>query len=293
MQKKYLWIYLGWAFGSAWFMWISAILAGKNSFLYHTSTVVSMFAPAFAFWITKTVSGKKVSLSADFGFRIKKYLKYYLIALFLPFVITVSGAVLYYLVFPNQLDLSMQYTKSLLIKSGTNISPFLYVLTAVLSAVFIAPFFNMFLAMGEEIGWRGYLYPELRKKYSPLKAHLITGFIWGFWHTPINMTGYNYGTKYFGFPFVGIIAMSIFCFSVGVILSRLTEKTKSIIPASLMHGAINSIASLGMMFQDISYIESEYMILGSAPNGLISCIPVLTLAVVILFKTRREKNGVC
>lgn len=39
--------------------------------------------------------------------------------------------------------------------------------------------------LGEELGWRGFLLPELQKKFSPLKSSLIIGIIWFFWHLPL------------------------------------------------------------------------------------------------------------
>lgn len=50
------------------------------------------------------------------------------------------------------------------------------------------PFYILnFLAMlagsfSEEIGWRGYLLPQLKKKFSPLWSSVIVGVLWGFWH---------------------------------------------------------------------------------------------------------------
>ena len=47
-------------------------------------------------------------------------------------------------------------------------------------------------ATGEESGWRGFLQPSLEINNSVIKSSLITGIIWGFWHTPLwLMEGYN------------------------------------------------------------------------------------------------------
>lgn len=49
-----------------------------------------------------------------------------------------------------------------------------------------AALFTFFaVAIGEETGWRGFMLPELRKRFSPLNASLILGVIWGFWHFPL------------------------------------------------------------------------------------------------------------
>jgi membrane protease YdiL (CAAX protease family) len=38
--------------------------------------------------------------------------------------------------------------------------------------------------IGEEFGWRGFALPELLKGHSPLRASVILGVIWAFWHLP-------------------------------------------------------------------------------------------------------------
>jgi len=35
---------------------------------------------------------------------------------------------------------------------------------------------------GEEPGWRGFALPKLLERYSPLKAGLVLGLMWSFWH---------------------------------------------------------------------------------------------------------------
>ncbi|WP_457831901.1 CPBP family glutamic-type intramembrane protease, partial [Staphylococcus aureus] len=50
-------------------------------------------------------------------------------------------------------------------------------------------------ALGEEIGWRGFLVPELYKKIGYTKTSLLTGAIWSVWHYPILIfADYNKGT---------------------------------------------------------------------------------------------------
>ncbi|WP_336251118.1 CPBP family intramembrane glutamic endopeptidase, partial [Stomatohabitans albus] len=57
---------------------------------------------------------------------------------------------------------------------------------SLVSGVFIAPIINALPALGEELGWRGVLYPALAERIRPRYAHLVMGTIWGLWHkTPL------------------------------------------------------------------------------------------------------------
>ena len=49
-------------------------------------------------------------------------------------------------------------------------------------AIFMLDFVPCF---GEEFGWRGYMLPQLAKRYTPRKAVLIHSVIWWMWHLPV------------------------------------------------------------------------------------------------------------
>lgn len=44
-------------------------------------------------------------------------------------------------------------------------------------------------AIGEEIGWRGFLVPELTNWLGFRRAALLSGIIWGLWHVPLILAG--------------------------------------------------------------------------------------------------------
>jgi membrane protease YdiL (CAAX protease family) len=43
-------------------------------------------------------------------------------------------------------------------------------------------------ALGEELGWRGFVLPRMQAGHSALKASLLIGILWGPWHLPLWLT---------------------------------------------------------------------------------------------------------
>jgi membrane protease YdiL (CAAX protease family) len=93
------------------------------------------------------------------------------------------------------------------------------------------------LALGEEIGWRGFLYPRLRAKLGDTLAVLAVGVIWGVWHAPLLLLGYNYPTLAPGWR---LVWMSVFCIELTAILAWVRQRSRSVWPAAIGHGTVNA-----------------------------------------------------
>ncbi|NJL35021.1 MAG: CPBP family intramembrane metalloprotease [Chloroflexaceae bacterium] len=74
---------------------------------------------------------------------------------------------------------------------GQDVPPAVVIAIQSALALTLFPLFNSIFAMGEELGWRGFLLPRL----LPLgqeRAILASGVIWGIWHAPAIAQGHNY-----------------------------------------------------------------------------------------------------
>lgn len=253
-----------------------------------------MFAPALGVVLTRLITkegfaGRDLYFSID----IKKNLKYYGIVWPLFAVLIAAGAVLYFLIFPSQFDGNMGYAAAVLNAQLETPMTAGEVKQAMIMQIavgcIIAPFVNIINCFGEEWGWRGYLLPKLLKQFKVVPAVLIDGLIWGIWHAPLIALGHNYGTGYPGFPIVGILAMCVFCVVLGIILSYVTIRTHSCVPAILGHGMINGFASVGIYFTSL---ENPYNVfLGPAPTGLIGGAGFIAFAVFLLWKLYKEEKN--
>ena len=93
------------------------------------------------------------------------------------------------------------------------------------------------LALGEEIGWRGFLYPRLRAKLGDTLAVVVLGVVWGVWHAPLLLLGYNYPSLAPGWR---IVWMSVFCILLTAILAWVRQRSRSVWPAAIGHGTVNA-----------------------------------------------------
>jgi len=91
-------------------------------------------------------------------------------------------------------------------------------------------------AMGEELGWRGLLVPELARVTSFPRVAVYSGIIWALWHLPPIIL-LDYHGK-------GGVAFSIICFfvlaiSVSFLYAWIRLKSGSVWPCVLLHASHN------------------------------------------------------
>lgn len=284
-------IFLGFAFGIAWAL---ALVLALNGGLVHSPVLIPftnitlalvvlaggyMMAPTLANILTRLVTREgwqNTTLRPKF----KRGWPYWLAAWVLPGLLTVAGAVVFFLVMPQYFDPAMKLFAAQIAAVAANTPlPFSIQVLALLQfvqALLLSPILNGIFTFGEEFGWRGYLLPKL----MPLggrKAVLISGVIWGIWHWPIIAMGHNYGLDYPGAPWLGMLLMVVFCVAAGALLSWVTLRGGSVWPAVIGHAAINGIAAIGMLF----ILGQPSPLLGPAPTGIIGMIAFIALAVWI------------
>lgn len=102
--------------------------------------------------------------------------------------------------------------------------------------------FAALFVFGEEFGWRGWLLPALMP-IGVWPALIVSGVIWGLWHTPIILMGYNYARP----DLVGVLMMVVFCVLSGIVLGWLRLRTGSVWPAVFGHAAINASTAVWLM----------------------------------------------
>ncbi|MBR4210061.1 MAG: CPBP family intramembrane metalloprotease [Lachnospiraceae bacterium] len=284
--------YLGLTFGLAYVIQIGAAYLYNNGNREIAQMVMAamMFVPALGVLL----SGAGLR---EIGWKpqIRKNVRNILIAWLSPAVLTFLGALLYFLIFPGHFDLSGDY----LVASGgpellqkleeQGISYPTFVLVTAVACITYAPLLNMFVALGEEIGWRGFLYPQLKEKFGRKKGWLLGGAIWGAWHWPlIWLIGYEYGAAtgneagYLGFPIVGMLLFCVITVGLGILHDYLYEKSESIWVPAIFHGAFNAAATIP--FTVCLANTGSFRLLGPAPTGLLAAVPLLTIAAVLFFQ---------
>jgi len=100
---------------------------------------------------------------------------------------------------------------------------------------------NAVTAYGEELGWRGFLFKEL-KGLGFWRSSVLIGFIWGIWHAPIILQGHDYPH----FPVFGVLMMTFFCMLLSPLFCFIRLKAKSVVAPAIMHGTLNGTFTLAI-----------------------------------------------
>ena len=147
--------------------------------------------------------------------------------------------------------------------------------------------FMTVLFLGEELGWRGYMLPRIQQLTSRRRAALVTGFLHGCFHLPLILIATTYdafGSRWIVAPVVvATITMG------GVFYAYLWDRTGSIWPVSMAHGAVNIMFGLGASAvvatgseADLAYVAGES---GIATFAAVAVVGALFLARARVWRT--------
>jgi membrane protease YdiL (CAAX protease family) len=128
-------------------------------------------------------------------------------------------------------------------------------------------------ALGEEIGWRGFLVPKLARLTTFTWVAVISGVIWALWHFPLILfSTYNSGTPlWWSLPLFFISAIAI-----SFIFAWLTLKSGSLWPAVILHASDNLFNQ--QVFGPLASGNLSHWLVGE--TGLILCIITIIFALI-------------
>ncbi|MFS0911535.1 lysostaphin resistance A-like protein [Microbacterium sp. 179-I 3D2 NHS] len=155
---------------------------------------------------------------------------------------------------------------------GTPLPPVEVVVVAQVAMIPIAALVNAVPAFGEELGWRGWLLPALRP-CGTWPALILSGAIWGVWHSPVILLGYNFGRT----DVSGVLLMTGGCVVWGILLGWLRLRSASVWPAVIAHGSLNAAGGLIVLF---AAAKPDLALAG--PLGIAGWIVVVAVIAVLV-----------
>jgi uncharacterized protein len=143
---------------------------------------------------------------------------------------------------------------------------------------------SMFLALAEEIGWRGYLLPNLLP-LGRTRALLLSGLLQGIWHLPIILlTPFYHGN---GDRWIVTVLFLLTLTAAGVFYGYLRLTTNSVWPAALAHGAFNMFWTT---FTAITIAAGSADVLEylAGESGVITLVEVALVAAWLTYRLHRQ-----
>ncbi|AKI99634.1 CAAX prenyl protease-like protein [Archangium gephyra] len=239
------------AYGFSWLCVLGFVLGfgtepGKSPGVFKAIAALSMFGPTVATLLVARKVSPLPSLKRDTGLGLGQHrLRFFLLAWLGTPVAVLGSLLLSALVYPQAMDLAgLPNVRDLLAqlppgaeeKLGKLAEPRVFLALQVVQGALLGPLVNAPIIFGEEWGWRGYLLPRLLP-LGQWRALVLSGVIWGLWHAPLILLGYNYPQH----PVLGILLFTVVCVLLGILLGWMRLATGSIWSAVLAHGSLNAL----------------------------------------------------
>ena len=246
-------IFLAFAYGIAWTLGFGFFALGGRvkSGAFSAMAVLYMFVPATAAFITQKLIWKEPL--RDLGLSAPR-LPWLAVAWLLPLAVVIVALALSLFVpgvsLTTGLDGVLRQLGDLLppeevaraqreLERTILAKPGVLLLLSLGQVLMAGPTINAVAAFGEELGWRGLLLNEL-KPIGFWRSSLVIGFLWGLWHLPVIINGYNYP----GHPVAGPIMMTVLTILLSPLIGYVRLRAESVFAAAVFHGTFNAAATL-------------------------------------------------
>ena len=251
LRTKKTLLFIGLTFLLGWLMvLLYVIMGGKDEGVAFLAAAYMFMPMAIAFVVQKGIFKEPIIQPLGISFRINSW---FFVAWFLPVIIAfaVMGASLLLpgvrftpdmsgflntlaaSLTPDQMDQVKQQLASFAVHP---------IWLGVLVTLIAGTTVNAALGFGEEVGWRGFLLKQLGFM-GFWKSSLLIGFIWGIWHAPLILLGFNYPDH----PQAGVLMMVAWVIVISPLFSYIRLKARSVIASSVFHGTINAVPLLAVL----------------------------------------------
>ena len=137
----------------------------------------------------------------------------------------------------------------------------------------------VFVALGEEVGWRGYALPALQARHGAFLSSVVLGAVWALWHLPLF---FNPDLFYSNLPFVIQLAIQV---PLAILFTWVFNSTGgSVLMAILLHASINASGQLWKVMPEYSVepASAAEAAAATAHMNLMVAIVVGVAAVVVV-----------
>ncbi len=238
-----------------------------------------MWCPGMAAIVTLKLHRRSL---ADLGWRWPSR-RFALMAWLIPLGYALTAYLIVWLTglggFPNH-----DFMDRLASRMGLHLSPAMATIMFVLLTGTYGMAGSLASSLGEEIGWRGFLVPELSKTFSYTATSLISGLVWTAWHVPALIgAGYNGGVS---------VGYGLACFAVLVVSCSFIFAWIRLASGSLWTGALLH-ASHNLYIQNIlNPLTRDTGRTAWFTNEFGAVLPLVTVAIAIYFWSKRKELAV-
>ncbi|HET7270746.1 MAG TPA: type II CAAX endopeptidase family protein [Rubrobacter sp.] len=259
------------AFAFTWVLWVPAALEARGliSPLPVPATFLGAFGPLLAAVVVTAQEGGRAGLRSLLGRVVRWRVApiWYGVAILGPLVITLVAITLHVALGGQPPGLGL-------------------LIGALPTLVFVSVYMMITVALGEEVGWRGYALPALQARYSALLASLILGVMWTLWHLPVF---FNPDTHYSNLPFL-IFLLYIVPFAV-LITWVFNSTGGSVLMAMFFHAVMNASGGLWKTIPEYSVeppIAAEAVAVNVHTNLMPAIVLWIAAIVVVLVYGARD-----